>query len=100
MSISRTTAPTVSRPGVRLKSLLAIGGTLCSVILLLPLPWMAAVIAVTLLWDQVWLRFSRTGLARWLGARLARWCAWAARQMLKDERDAPYLYTLLGLGLL
>lgn len=75
-----------------------LGGLLVSIVLLAPLPWMALVIAVGLIWDQAWLRFRKTAAADQIGNVLARLATKVARGMMKDERDAPYLYSLFGIG--
>ena len=74
-------------------------GAIASFILLIPVPWMGAVIAVGLLWDQLWLRLSDTWLSRSLGSFFTKVSERLARIMMRDERNAPYLFSLFGIGL-
>lgn len=75
-----------------------LGGSV-SFLLLLPVPWMAVVIAAGLAWDQAWLRLRKTGLAAQAGVRLSRAASALARAIMRDERNAPYLYSLIGIGI-
>ncbi len=70
------------------------------VLLLLPVPWMAAVIATGRLWDWVVQRLAQTGVGRGLAARCEALAKALARPLLRDERDYPYLYSVFGLGTL
>lgn len=72
---------------------------LSGMLLLLPVPWMALVIAVGLIWDQIWLKFQFTRLAKKGGRVLDQWIRKVGRILLKDERNAPYLYSFFGIGL-
>src|SRR5262249_32373474 len=70
------------------------------VLVLLPVPWMAAGIAVGRRRDWVVVRLARTGVGRGLAARCRALATALARPLLRDERDYPYLYSLFGLGTL
>ena len=67
---------------------------------LLQLPWTAAVIAVTLLWDFLQQPLVRSGAARWLAARVRTSCHALAPRMLRDERNAEWLWVIFGLGII
>jgi hypothetical protein len=75
----------------------SIGGII-SILLLLPAPWMGAVIAVGLAWDQVWLRLRDSAAASRIGGVFNRMAAYIASIIMRDERNAPYLFTLIGVG--
>ncbi len=68
-------------------------------LLLLPVPWMTSVIAVGLLWDQLWIRLSATTLASKVGLILDKRIQSVGAVLLRDKRDAPYLYSFFGIGL-
>ena len=72
---------------------------LIGMLLLIPVPWMGIVIATGLLWDQAWLKFRSTDIAQKSGHILDSWIQKAGKAMLKDERNAPYLYSFFGIGL-
>ncbi len=74
-------------------------GAIASFILLIPVPWMGAVIGVGLLWDQLWRRIRETGLAIAVGNVFAKISERLAKVMMRDERNAPYLFSLFGIGL-
>jgi hypothetical protein len=76
-----------------------LAGALASAVLLLPVPWMALVIGTGLVWEQLWIRVRDTAPAARIGAALARAAQALARVSLRDPRNAPYLYTLVGVGL-
>jgi hypothetical protein len=70
------------------------------VVLLLPVPWMAAVIITGRVWDWFVVRLARTRVGRGVAAGCRAVAMALARRMLRDERDYPYLYSLFGLGTL
>ena len=74
-------------------------GGIMSLFLLIPAPWMGAVIGVGLAWDQIWLRLRDSALALRLGSVLDRIATSIAHITMRDERNAPYLYTLIGVGI-
>ena len=74
-------------------------GGIASFILLIPVPWMGAVIGVGLLWDQLWLRIRETSPAIAVGAVFTTISERLAKVMMRDERNAPYLFSLFGIGL-
>ena len=74
--------------------------TAAGVLLLLPVPWIAAVIATGQLWDWGVQRLARDRIGRAVAAGCQTLARALARRMLRDERDYPYLYSLFGLGLL
>lgn len=76
-----------------------IAGALVSALLLLPVPWMSVVIAAGLVWDQLWLRVKETAVAVATGEWIAKGAQALAKVLLRDERNAPYLYTLVGIGI-
>ena len=74
-------------------------GGIATFILLIPVPWMGAVIGVGLLWDQLWLRIRETGPAVAIGKVFTGISVHLAKVMMRDERNAPYLFSLFGIGL-
>src|ERR1700678_1309650 len=74
-------------------------GGIASFILLIPVPWMGAVIGVGLLWDQLWLRGRKTRPAEMIGTFFTKISERLAKVMMRDERNAPYLFSLFGIGL-
>jgi fatty acid desaturase len=69
-------------------------------LLLLPVPWMAAVIATGRLWDWLLRRLARTRIGLGVAGRCEAMAKALARPLLRDERDYSYLYLLFGLGAL
>lgn len=67
-------------------------------VLLIPVPWMGAVIGVGLLWDQLWLAVRESWLSNRLGQFFSSIAQRMAKVMMRDERNAPYLYSLFGIG--
>lgn len=70
----------------------------CSAVLLLPVPWLVAVIACTMAWHGLvgWTygtAFGKT-IGGWADAVALR----LARPMLKDVRNSRYLWALFGIG--
>jgi len=65
---------------------------------LLQLPWTAAVIGATLLWDFLQKPLVGSAAARWLGSRVRARCRALAPRMLRDERNAEWLWVIFGLG--
>ena len=100
MSLSRITGMIAARPASPASLPRKVMHGLITLLLLLPAVWMALVVALTLVWDRAWSLFRQTRIARWLGGRLASAAGSAAKWLLKDERDTPYLYTLFGVGIL
>ncbi|MBI1287987.1 MAG: hypothetical protein GC178_10445 [Flavobacteriales bacterium] len=68
-------------------------------ILLLPIPWLAVVIALTMLWVGIIGWTYKTAPARWLSEKLNAGALWLARKVMKDERDSPYLFSYIGIGI-
>lgn len=81
------------------KFLHQITGGIASVLLMLPAPWMGAVVAVGLAWDQLWLRISESTPVRLIGGSFSTLAVWLADRIMRDERNAPYLHTLMGVGI-
>lgn len=74
-------------------------GAFVSFLLIMPAPWMGAVIAVGLAWDQIWLRLRDSEISLRIGVVFERGARYIARIIMRDERNAPYLYTLIGVGI-
>lgn len=70
-----------------------------SFLLLLPVPWLVAVIALTLLWHGLFMWSYKTAPMIWLNKKLNTVARIIGRKMLKDERNSPYLFSLLGVGI-
>jgi len=68
-------------------------------VLLLPVPWLAVVIAFTMLWHGMIGWTYGTGPAKWIRSKADALTLWLARRTMKDERDRPYLYSYIGIGL-
>lgn len=69
-------------------------------VLLLPIPWLVVVIALTMLWVGVIGWTYKTAPAKWLTAKTDAATLWLARKIMKDERDSPYLYSYIGIGII
>lgn len=72
---------------------------LATSVLLLPIPWLVVVIALTMLWVGIIGWTYKTAPARWLSEKLNAGALWLARKILKDERDSPYLFSYIGIGI-
>jgi hypothetical protein len=72
---------------------------LATSILLLPIPWLVVVIALTMLWVGIIGWTYKTAPARWLSEKLNAGALWLARKVMKDERDSPYLFSYIGIGI-
>ena len=68
-------------------------------LLLFPVPWMGLVIAAGLFWDLIWQGIQSLRVVQWLGAWLDQRVQKVGAVMLKDPRNAPYLYSFFGIGL-
>ena len=77
----------------------AIAG-LISLLMLLVLPWQAALVALTLAWLGLWRLLQRLPPVAWVVRKVLALRDALAQRLLADPRDAPYLSTVLGLGLL
>ena len=83
--------------GLKLKYamfLLAIG------VLLLPIPWLVVVIALTMLWVGMIGWSYKTAPAKWISSKTDAAMLWLARKIMKDERESPYLYSYIGIGII
>lgn len=72
---------------------------LATSVLLLPIPWLAVVIAFTMLWVGIIGWTYKTAPARWLSEKLNAGALWLSRKIMKDERDSPYLFSYIGIGI-
>ncbi len=72
---------------------------LATSILLLPIPWLAVVIALTMLWVGIIGWTYKTAAARWISEKLNARALWLSRKIMKDERDSPYLFSYIGIGI-
>jgi hypothetical protein len=72
---------------------------LATSVLLLPIPWLVVVIALTMLWVGIIGWTYKTAPARWLSEKLNAAALWLARKIMKDERDSPYLFSYIGIGI-
>ncbi len=66
---------------------------------LLQLPWTAAVVASTLLWDLLLKPFGNNRLTKGARATIDRAARWAAPKMLRDERNADWLWVIFSTGI-
>ncbi|MGB0918009.1 MAG: fatty acid desaturase [Flavobacteriales bacterium] len=82
---------------LKLKYALFLLGT---AVLLLPIPWLVVVIASTMLWVGLIGWTYKTAPALWLTKKTDAAVLWLARKVMKDERDSPYLYSYIGIGIL
>lgn len=82
--------------GLKLKYFLFL---LATSILLLPIPWLVVVIASTMLWVGIIGWTYKTAPAQWLASKTDAATLWLARKIMKDERDSPYLYSYIGIGI-
>ena len=71
-----------------------------SVMLLLPVPWLVAVISLTMLWHGLIGWTYKTSPAQWIGRKVNASAQWLGAIMLKDVRNSPYLISLFGVGIL
>ncbi|MCB9185282.1 MAG: fatty acid desaturase [Flavobacteriales bacterium] len=72
---------------------------LATSVLLLPIPWLVVVIALTMLWVGIIGWTYKTAPAQWLSKKLNAGALWLARKVMKDERDSPYLFSYIGIGI-
>lgn len=68
-------------------------------ILLLPIPWITVVIALTMLWVGLIGWTYKTPPAVWFSGKTDAAMLGLARKIMKDERDSPYLYSYIGIGI-
>ena len=68
-------------------------------LVLLPVPWLALVIVFTLAWHGLIMWSYKTAPMKWLSKQLNAAAKWLAKYMLNDERNSPYLFSLIGIGL-
>ena len=73
---------------------------LVSFVCLLPVPWLVAIISITMLWHVLIGWTYKTAPAKWLGAKLNAASHKLGSVMLRDERNSPYLFSLIGTGVL
>lgn len=71
-----------------------------SVLLLITIPWLTVVIALTMLWYGMVGWSYRTALAKWFGDKMSAAALWVGKRILRDERDSPYLFSYFGIGIL
>lgn len=71
-----------------------------SVLLLITIPWLTVVIALTMLWYGMVGWSYRTALAKWFGDKMNAAALWMGKRILRDERDSPYLFSYFGIGIL
>jgi fatty acid desaturase len=71
---------------------------LASLLFLLPVPWLVAVISITMLWYGLIGWSYKTAPARWFSEKIHAVARRLAKVMLKDERNSPYLISLFGIG--
>jgi fatty acid desaturase len=69
-------------------------------LLLLPIPWLVVVIAMTMLWVGMIGWTYKTTPAKWLSSKTDAAMLWLAQRIMKDERDSPYLYSYIGIGVI
>ncbi|MCF8465447.1 MAG: hypothetical protein K9G41_11430, partial [Flavobacteriales bacterium] len=69
-------------------------------VLLLPIPWLVVVIALTMLWVGIIGWTYKTAPAIWLTEKTDAAVLWLAVKIMKDERDSPYLYSYIGIGII
>ncbi|MFT4524958.1 MAG: fatty acid desaturase [Bacteroidia bacterium] len=68
-------------------------------ILLLPIPWLAVVIAMTMLWYGIIGWTYKTAPMVWVGNKLGLLAKSLSRIMMKDERNSNYLFSFIGIGI-
>ena len=67
-------------------------------LLLVTIPWLAVVIALTMLWYGLIGWTYRTAPAQWFADKMSSAALWLGRRILRDERDSPYLFSYFGIG--
>ena len=72
---------------------------LASTVLLIPVPWLVAVIACTMAWHGLVGWFYKTSAGMAIGQAASGWAHGMAKVMLKDERNSHYLFAVFGLGI-
>lgn len=70
-----------------------------TILFLLPVPWLAAVIVLTLIWHGLLMWSYKTVPMKWLSLKLNIAAKKLAKHMLVDERNSPYLFSLIGIGI-
>jgi hypothetical protein len=70
-----------------------------SFLFLLPVPWLVAVIVLTLIWHGLLMWSYKTPPMIWINKKLNALAHKIGRKMLKDERNSPYLFSLFGVGI-
>lgn len=68
-------------------------------ILLLPIPWLVVVIASTMLWYGLIGWTYKTAPAVWFGKKMQAAARSLSRAIMRDERDSPYLFSYIGIGI-
>jgi fatty acid desaturase len=71
-----------------------------SVLLLITIPWLTVVIALTMLWYGIIGWSYKTAPAIWFGDKMSAAALWLGKRILRDERDSPYLFSYFGIGIL
>jgi fatty acid desaturase len=71
-----------------------------SILLLITIPWLVVVIALTMLWYGIIGWSYKTAPALWLGNKLSAGALWLGKRILRDERDSPYLFSYFGIGII
>ncbi len=71
---------------------------LASFVFLLPVPWLVAVIAITMLWYGLIGWTYKTKPAKWFASKMNVLARSLAKVMLKDVRNSQYLFSLFTIG--
>ena len=72
---------------------------LLSFLFLLPVPWLVAVISLTMLWHVLISWSYKTAPAIWFASKMNGLARKLGSIMLKDVRNSPYLFSLIGIGI-
>jgi fatty acid desaturase len=68
-------------------------------VLLLPIPWLAVVITMTMLWYGIIGWTYKTAPMVWIGKKFSSLVKRLSRVMMKDERNSNYLFSFIGIGM-
>ena len=71
-----------------------------SILLLITIPWLVVVIALTMLWYGIIGWSYKTAPAIWFGDKMSGAALWVGKRILRDERDSPYLFSYFGIGII